>query len=52
MLTPRAPAAARRRLLARAGVRRYRLCAVLAPVSALVFYGAELLVLDGLLGSV
>ncbi|MFE1512071.1 DUF6518 family protein [Streptomyces sp. NPDC058726] len=38
--------------LARAGVRRYWLCAVLAPVSALVFYGAELLVLDGLLGSV
>ena len=38
--------------LARAGVRRYWLCAVLAPVSAFVFYLAELLVLDGLLGSV
>jgi hypothetical protein len=38
--------------LARAGVRRYWLCVVLAPVGGLVFYLAEKGILDGLLGSV
>ncbi|MER6209987.1 DUF6518 family protein [Streptomyces sp. NPDC001642] len=38
--------------LARAGVRRAWLCAVLAPVGGLVFYLAEKGILDGLLGSV
>ncbi|MER7490443.1 DUF6518 family protein [Streptomyces sp. NPDC126497] len=37
--------------LARAGVRRPWLCAVLAPLLALAFYLAELLVLDRLIGS-
>ncbi|MFE2420945.1 DUF6518 family protein [Streptomyces hokutonensis] len=37
--------------LARAGVRRYWLCAVLAPVSGLAFYLAEDGILNGLLGS-
>ncbi|MDX2706424.1 hypothetical protein PV350_26750 [Streptomyces sp. PA03-6a] len=35
--------------LARAGVRRYWLCAALAPVGAAVFHLAELFVLDALL---
>lgn len=38
--------------LARAGVRRAWLCAVLAPVGGLIFYAAEKGILDGLLGSV
>ncbi|MFF2022241.1 DUF6518 family protein [Streptomyces sp. NPDC058171] len=38
--------------LARAGVRRYWLCAVLAPVGGLVFYLAEKAILNGLLESV
>ncbi|MEU2774063.1 DUF6518 family protein [Streptomyces sp. NPDC007162] len=38
--------------LARAGVRRYWLCAVLAPVGGLAFCLAEKGILDGLLGSV
>jgi hypothetical protein len=38
--------------LARAGVRRYWLCAVLAPVGGLAFYLAEAGILNGLLGSV
>jgi hypothetical protein len=38
--------------LARAGVRRYWLCAVLAPVGGLAFHLAEKGILDGLLGSV
>ncbi len=38
--------------LARAGVRRAWLCAVLAPIGGLVFYLAEKGILDGLLGSV
>lgn len=38
--------------LARAGVQRYWLCAVLAPVGGLAFYLAEKGILDGLLGSV
>ncbi|MFJ8503737.1 DUF6518 family protein [Streptomyces avermitilis] len=38
--------------LARAGVHRYWLCAVLAPVGGLAFYLAEKGVLDSLLGSV
>ncbi|BFO14816.1 hypothetical protein SHKM778_12040 [Streptomyces sp. KM77-8] len=38
--------------LARAGVRRFWLCAVLAPVFAFAFYLAELLVLDRLIGSI
>jgi hypothetical protein len=38
--------------LARAGVRRYWLCAALAPVGGLAFYLAEKGILDGLLGSV
>ena len=38
--------------LARAGVHRYWLCAVLAPVGGLAFYVAEKVILDGLLGSV
>jgi hypothetical protein len=38
--------------LARAGVRRFWLCAVLAPLFAGAFYLAELLVLDRLIGSV
>ncbi|MFG2025708.1 DUF6518 family protein [Streptomyces sp. NPDC048825] len=38
--------------LARAGVQRYWLCAVLAPVGGLAFYLAEEGILDGLLGSV
>ncbi|MEE1940622.1 DUF6518 family protein [Streptomyces sp. TRM 70361] len=38
--------------LARARAPRYWLCAVLAPVCGLVFYLAEKVVLDGLLGSV
>ncbi|CAM5295540.1 DUF6518 family protein [Streptomyces aurantiogriseus] len=38
--------------LARAGVHRYWLCAVLAPVGGLAFYLAEEGILDGLLGSV
>ncbi|WP_211175252.1 hypothetical protein [Pseudonocardia xinjiangensis] len=38
--------------LARAGVRRYWLCAVLAPVGGLAFYLAELGILDALLGSI
>ncbi|MEW1871199.1 DUF6518 family protein [Streptomyces caelestis] len=37
--------------LARAGVRRSWLCAVLAPLFALAFYLAELFVLDRLIGS-
>lgn len=38
--------------LARAGVRRYWLCAVLAPVGGLAFYLAEQGILGALLGSV
>ncbi|MGW1618490.1 DUF6518 family protein [Streptomyces sp. NPDC002172] len=38
--------------LARAGVYRYWLCPVLAPVGGLVFYLAEKGILNGLLGSV
>ncbi|MGY4921293.1 DUF6518 family protein [Streptomyces sp. 900105755] len=38
--------------LARARVRRYWLCAVLAPVGAVVFHLAEKGILNGLLGSV
>jgi hypothetical protein len=38
--------------LARAGVRRHWLCAVLAPVFGFAFYLAELLVLDRLIGSI
>ncbi|WP_433556321.1 DUF6518 family protein [Pseudonocardia xinjiangensis] len=38
--------------LARAGVRRYWLCVVLAPVGGLAFYLAELGILDALLGSI
>ncbi|MFD4603831.1 DUF6518 family protein [Streptomyces sp. NPDC058464] len=38
--------------LVRAGVHRYWLCAVLAPVGGLVFYLAEKGILDGLLESV
>ncbi|MFF4114205.1 DUF6518 family protein [Streptomyces sp. NPDC001714] len=38
--------------LARAGVYRYWLCPVLAPVGGLVFHLAEKGILDGLLGSV
>lgn len=38
--------------LARAGVHRYWLCAVLAPVGGLAFHIAEKVILDGLLGSV
>jgi hypothetical protein len=38
--------------LARAGVQRYWLCAVLAPVAGLAFYLAERGILDGLVGSV
>lgn len=37
--------------LARAGVHRYWLCAVLAPMSGLAFYLAEEGILNGLLGS-
>jgi hypothetical protein len=38
--------------LARAGVHRYWLCAVLAPVNGLAFHLAEKGILNGLLGSV
>lgn len=37
--------------LVRAGVRRWWLCAVLAPLFAGVFYLAELFVLDRLIGA-